>query len=894
MKSIHDGIKSIIEPENISKTIVEETNSTTTFEDRLQGIGTAFRPRSLEHVKVIGQKLVSTVIAAGEDAQKWKLLMLTVLDKRYHMKSPEAQSIKQKKKQDEKVDQKSSGEGERLSFYILFICLHYLSVTKDGMIPPFINDLSAKACQCLGRLATAAGGTRDVCTLLEHLVYENLLRNGAISIQKESGNKRGICAAVIEYILSKKHTPDSIVLNEFVKTIADLVDRDFSLITSAESNKSKDDKGLQSTINTFIPHHNRGTNERRLAQSVAELMIWSETKHSQTDSKFVQAAEDICSSTSSIVSSDSTSDDKIVASLHSIQTSIRRFRKQLNNSSRSQGFSLHSTYSMDPSSITLSMVKRGRQGDVLCLEKSAKRKVDKRVMALISNRYADPSKAIPLRSTRELCNSWVALESATKSNDELTALQLKIQEATVRATVKLLNSQMPKANSQKDVMLASLDGKIENDITAVLVAAAIDANCQWDDNSDNKEQVDHEKREVTLFIGDKEYKTFTPAEVLSLLDTICAKKNNSPEETTTPATTKDVQNIIERHLRPNSNLFLFSSTDIQLEQQVLTNLQLDGCTIHCHINNDFQYRMKREKAKVGDMTITLVWDNECDLDLHCHCPNGDRISYGKKEGGGDIGGGYLDVDMNVNGESKEPVENIFFGDAEKGIQAAKGKYKVIVNNYRYHGKTVKCGDPVPWRLRVLKNGETLNYSGECKGAGESSNVIAVEFEYEGRKAPPPDEVGSALTSSNLVSVTSSTGDTIDSLSGLLSVFEEHAELTDVQNLVNNEAAPETTSTSPSPPGDNNVTPSRPLMADSKSFDVTNRDRLYLKLSKLPKLFHLHVNQSFGENVSLMEYTASELARRLISDAIPIEELREAGYQEDIVAIIKEKMLTFGI
>ena len=70
--------------------------------------------------------------------------------------------------------------------------------------------------------------------------------------------------------------------------------------------------------------------------------------------------------------------------------------------------------------------------------------------------------------------------------------------------------------------------------------------------------------------------------------------------------------------------------------------------------------------------------------------------------------------------------------------------------------------------------------------------------------------------------------------------------------------------------------------------------VYLKLSKLPKLFHLHVNQSFGENVSLMEYTASELARRLISDAIPIEELREAGYQEDIVAIIKEKMLTFGI
>ena len=80
---------------------------------------------------------------------------------------------------------------------------------------------------------------------------------------------------MIEYILSKKRTLNYIVLNEFVTTIADLVDHDFSLIASAESNKSKDDKGLQSTINAFIPHHSRGTNERRLTKSVAGPMIWS-------------------------------------------------------------------------------------------------------------------------------------------------------------------------------------------------------------------------------------------------------------------------------------------------------------------------------------------------------------------------------------------------------------------------------------------------------------------------------------------------------------------------------------------------------------------------------------------------------------------------------------------
>merc|ERR550539_713567 len=553
--------------------------------------------------------------------------------------------------------------------------------------------------------------------------------------------------------------------------------------------------------------------------------------------------------TTSLSTDSSSNDDTIIAAVHTIQTSIRRFRKVLNESSRKKGFSLCSSYSMDPSSISLSMVKRGREGDVMALKKIARKKLDNRTMTLISKRSADPSKAIPISCVRSFCRNWTPLDAGDKG----------------------------------------LDDKIECDCAATLVACALSPGIQWD--AAKNEQVEaNEKVKVSLHIGDKRHTISTKEEAMSLLNEICTRQNGP-----TPATTKDVQNLIERHLVPNSHLILMTSTDVKIEQRVLSDLQMKKSTVHCHLMDDFQYRMNREKAKVGDVTVTLAWDNQCDLDLHCKCPNGDHISYSRKEGGG----GYLDVDMNVDGDSREPVENIFFGDAEKGIEAAKGKYKVIVQNFAYHGNEIKHGEAVPWRLRVVMNGKIHQYSGECVGTGTASNVTAVEFEYNGRTEPLPEKVGSALDSSNLVSVTSSTGSTIDSLLGLLSVAAEHEELAAVEELVRTEESDENdmqidVDETDDEGTDNDETGcTRPLMANENTFHITNKDRLYLNLSKLPVLFKVKVNRSFG-SMSLLEFTASDLSKRLIADKVPIEDLKKAGYQDEILAVVKEKMLKFGI
>ena len=52
-----------------------------------------------------------------------------------------------------------------------------------------------------------------------------------------------------------------------------------------------------------------------------------------------------------------------------------------------------------------------------------------------------------------------------------------------------------------------------------------------------------------------------------------------------------------------------------------------------------------------------------------HTPSGAHIHFANRN----ADGGLLDIDMNGGGgRSKEPVENVFFGDSDKGIEAPRG------------------------------------------------------------------------------------------------------------------------------------------------------------------------------------------------------------------------------
>ena len=105
-------------------------------------------------------------------------------------------------------------------------------------------------------------------------------------------------------------------------------------------------------------------------------------------------------------------------------------------------------------------------------------------------------------------------------------------------------------------------------------------------------------------------------------------------------------------------------------------------------------RLKRAGAKSGDVQISLFWNNVNDLDLHVQSPSGEVISYRKRRS---RDGGELDVDMNVFGETRSPIENVYWPPGG----APAGEYVVAVDHYRNNGDR----DPTMFQVRVLIDGK---------------------------------------------------------------------------------------------------------------------------------------------------------------------------------------------
>jgi hypothetical protein len=131
-----------------------------------------------------------------------------------------------------------------------------------------------------------------------------------------------------------------------------------------------------------------------------------------------------------------------------------------------------------------------------------------------------------------------------------------------------------------------------------------------------------------------------------------------------------------------------------------------------------------------DIRASLLWNNRNDLDLHVVAPSGEHIFYGHKRS---ACGGWLDVDMNVRGETTKPVENVQW---TRGTAPA-GRYRVFVQNYRFH----ETPGPTDYRVEVEINGEVRHFEGKIAAKGETgaaSDVAILEFDYDPNQRKPED------------------------------------------------------------------------------------------------------------------------------------------------------------
>ena len=136
-----------------------------------------------------------------------------------------------------------------------------------------------------------------------------------------------------------------------------------------------------------------------------------------------------------------------------------------------------------------------------------------------------------------------------------------------------------------------------------------------------------------------------------------------------------------------------------------------------------------------DIRASLIWNNRDDLDIHCVTPSGEEICFYHKQS---RCGGWLDIDMNVHGETDMPVENIRWARG----RALVGRYGFYVQNYRN-----RCRGSVPFRVELEVNGEVFHFEGATYGESSNSNVTVAEFNYVPgqRLASPPRGLRSAQT-----------------------------------------------------------------------------------------------------------------------------------------------------
>jgi len=563
--------------------------------------------------------------------------------------------------------------------------------------------------------------------------------------------------------------------------------------------------------------------------------------------------------------------ERIKRNLHAMQTIIRKNRQELNRYARERGQMLRSLFEMDPHEVNLSRVKQGKVGDVDALSKLARKKEDTRIMRLINLRFADPSKVTKFGSVAEIISSWV--KDPDNRSDELARLERDLFIARVKSTASYLRSVVERTD--KSVLIVSLDRSKAGHVAAALVSVASgDATLG---EVTKEEQMECKK--VRLMIGSafKDISSFDSFVIL-LDEIVSGSVKNTVDASTymsgNIATTKAVLNVVDRHLNDNEALVLFSSGDITVPSDVMKDLIAKNCNIHCHDADVIGDRLKREGAKKGDITISLAWDTFDDLDLHVYVPSGKHIYYGDRFS--DDGLCNLDVDMNAGGnDSSEPIENVFCGDLDKKKEAPLGHYKIVVQNFSYKGST--RGSAIPFRVIVEKNGEKETFTGQCRDSGEASNVVVAEFDYNGRSIPFPvsEEERTAFGTCSMVNLTASTGQTLDSLGQLLESLFKLEYLNKARQLVNEMDV------------DDAGGSSRPLVAEQERLEVTSRDLLRIKLASLPQTFHEILGQEFGDGPTLAKECAKDIAQRMMTDNIPVSELRRNGYPDEIVILIKQ-------
>jgi hypothetical protein len=151
------------------------------------------------------------------------------------------------------------------------------------------------------------------------------------------------------------------------------------------------------------------------------------------------------------------------------------------------------------------------------------------------------------------------------------------------------------------------------------------------------------------------------------------------------------------------------------------------------ITDSIKERVKAAGGQiVGELRVSLSWENYDDLDLWLYCPDGQKIGYSTYRAPSRcVNSGQLDVDENAgSGKTRTPVENIIFNNAFK---MPEGVYTVRVNQFSRR-ETKDSG----YTVQIECRGEIAEFHKGLSPSTSGATDTVVSFTYskeEGIKFP---------------------------------------------------------------------------------------------------------------------------------------------------------------
>lgn len=175
------------------------------------------------------------------------------------------------------------------------------------------------------------------------------------------------------------------------------------------------------------------------------------------------------------------------------------------------------------------------------------------------------------------------------------------------------------------------------------------------------------------------------------------------------------------------------------------------------VADSIKERVKKAGGNVtGDVCCRLSWNNYDDLDFHMKEPGHYEIFYGNRHTTSPSGG-RLDVDMNAgSGQTREPVENIFYTTMKK---MKKGTYHLNVHNFCLR-ETVDVGFEV--EIDILGTVHRFSYPKMVKH-GETITVATLEYDAYNGGLKIVKSIESTQVSKNVWNLTTQKFHTVNAL-----------------------------------------------------------------------------------------------------------------------------------